>query len=93
MSDLVTNSLGRSFPPKNGRVSVNLDRNTDGCTVLTISDNGVIPAEPVSASVGETDRRMRVIKGLLRQIDGALTMHDENGSRSEIVFAKRGVLE
>ena len=89
ISDLVTNSLQRSFPPNNGRVNLSLNCNTDGRIVLTVSDNGVAPAGPAITAAGETARRIRVIKGLLRQIDGALTMHDENGSHSEIIVARQ----
>ena len=91
VNELVTISLRRSFPPANGRVSLSLSCNTDGRTVLTVSDNGVPPSGPAISGAGEMVRRIRVIKGLVRQMDGALTMHDENAARWEIVFAKMGM--
>lgn len=82
VTELVTNALKHAFPTGTGRIDVLLERSEDGQVALIVADNGQgyrIDEAAASAGLGA-----RIIKGLVAQLGGTMTMQAENGTRCEI---------
>ena len=85
VNELVTNSYKHAFNNvEEGLVEISLTEN--GKTVsLRIKDNG--PGYNAS-KVAESAVGLEIIKGLVQQIDGAMTYRYDSGSLHEISFSK-----
>ena len=90
VSELVTNCLQHAFLSGNGLVTVKLNRNSADDIVLTVSDNGV-PVASVEPEAKKVTQRERVIRGLVGQIDGVISVHRACGSHTEIVIPTRAL--
>jgi two-component sensor histidine kinase len=84
VTELVTNCLKHAFRQDNGRVSVILHRNSKSDVVLIVSDNG-----GASVCPGAQQERlgMKIIRGLVGQLDGVMKVGHDDGRRTEILLA------
>lgn len=79
--ELVTNAAKHAFGPEGGKISVTLSREGDMAVLTVADDGGGLPEEPVRNS------GLRVVEALVLQLDGALRVWREGGTRFEITFA------
>ncbi len=88
LNEFVTNALKHAFPSGCGTIRVGL-RDVDGeCAALEVSDDGVGIADEIdyehSRGLG-----LRLVRGLVRQLDGALHRLPGSGTGFRIDFARR----
>ncbi|WP_162558694.1 tetratricopeptide repeat-containing sensor histidine kinase [Robertkochia solimangrovi] len=86
LNEAITNSIKHAFPKNyKGVIDIQLTKTTKSCYLLVISDNGIGFKEEndylESDSLG-----MNLIKGLSDQIQGTLTVNNENGVHLRIEF-------
>lgn len=80
VTELVTNSLKHAFPAGTGAIRVMLDHGEGDELVLVVEDDG-------KGSGGDTHRAglgSTIIRGLIDQLQGRMTMRTEGGTRTEI---------
>jgi two-component sensor histidine kinase len=84
LSELVTNTCKYAFPDGGGTIIVRLRAGENGRSVLSVRDDGVgIDLDGVTtASMG-----MRLIKGVVAQMDGAYTIRNDGGTVFEADIA------
>lgn len=86
LNELVTNALKHAFAGRGKRLLVELGASPDGKHRLVVADDGVgLPAgfDPDHApTLG-----LRMVRGLVQQIDGELLVESPPGTKFEIVFA------
>jgi two-component sensor histidine kinase len=84
VTELVTNCLKHAFRQDNGRISVTLQRHTKSEVVLMVSDDGSAPGPP-----GAHKERlgMKIVRGLVGQLDGVVKINHDDGYRTEILLA------
>jgi PAS domain S-box-containing protein len=82
VTELVTNSLKHAFPGGEGHIEVELDWDDAGWVTLVVADNG--KGQDSAAAGSGKALGARVIEGLVAQLGGTMTVHNHNGSRSEI---------
>ena len=91
VTELVTNSLKHAFPNGKGQIRVELAQGADGTVSLVVSDNGKGGADAAPDEPGALSSRKglgaNIIKGLIAQLRGTMSVHTENGTRSEIRVA------
>ncbi|WP_205421154.1 sensor histidine kinase [Rhizobium terrae] len=85
VTELVTNALKHAFPDRTGNVSVTLQREDDGKITLVVADDGQGQAESETAT-GQFRPGLGagIIAGLVAQLGGTMTIHSNNGTRTEI---------
>jgi two-component sensor histidine kinase len=84
-AELIIDSLDHSLP-RGGRIALTLGRTMNEAVVLTVSDNRLAAGIEVEADANRAARRMRIIRGLAAQLDGAATERYSDGLHIEIVI-------
>ncbi len=91
VTELVTNCLKHAFPGgRKGTIEVQLGRRQDGAIVLSVADDGVGYA-PAEAAGARRSMGARIVEGLVRQLEGVMTVRREQGTRVEVRFAGAGL--
>lgn len=83
LSELVTNALKYAFKDKTGTITVSLKPAEKGRSVLTVADDG----DGFDAGPGEQSMGMRLIEGIVAQLDGNYRYIKGNGTRFEAELA------
>ena len=85
VAELVTNSIKHAFPSGKGKITVILERRTNGEIALIVSDNGQgWPPGTAIQGVNGPGLGTRIINGLVNQLHGAQIMNNDRGARTEI---------
>ena len=84
VTELVTNCLKHAFRQDNGRISVILQRKTKSEVALIVSDDGGASVSPGAHKEG---LGMKIIRGLVGQLDGVMKISHDDGYRTEILLA------
>ncbi|CAN5336046.1 PAS domain-containing sensor histidine kinase [soil metagenome] len=84
VTELVTNSLKHAFPEGEGAIQVTLDIDDDGMAALIVTDNG--QGHDVTGGAPKTSLGATIIRGLVAQLGGSLTIDGTNGTRSQILI-------
>lgn len=84
INELVTNSVKHAFPNNNGRVKVKITSHHDDIELL-ISDDGIGLPENLDYEKTES-LGLKLVKSLVDQIDGHMTLHTNDGTSIEIIF-------
>jgi two-component sensor histidine kinase len=84
VTELVTNCLKHAFRQDNGLISVILHRNTKSEVVLIVSDDGGASVCPGARKEG---LGMKIVRGLVGQLDGVMKISHEDGCRTKILLA------
>jgi two-component sensor histidine kinase len=85
VTELVTNSLKHAFPDGKGAIDILLQRNDDQTVALVVADNGGGKAKADgSADDAKPALGTSIIRGLVAQLQGAMVVRHDNGTRSEI---------
>jgi PAS domain S-box-containing protein len=88
INEIVTNSLKYAFPDAiEGNISINL-KTEDEKIILSITDDGVGLSENFDLKKTKT-LGLRLVKTLVRQIDGSLELHRNNGTEFDIKFPNK----
>jgi PAS domain S-box-containing protein len=90
VTELVTNSLKHAFPEGNGTISIILRRDTGQHMTLIVADDGIGQPENETAENPRSGLGTRIIARLVEQLEGQMTMHNANGSMTEIRFVMLG---
>jgi len=84
VTELVTNALKYAFPVGVGKIEVRLSHAADGVLDLAVCDNGQ-GYEP-AALLDETGLGARIVRGLVGQLRGTMTIHQEGGTQCHITL-------
>ncbi len=84
VTELVTNSLKHAFPEGEGAIEVTLDLNDDGMAALVVADNG--KGHDMTGGAPKDSLGATIIRGLVTQLGGSLTIDATNGTRSQILI-------
>lgn len=86
LNEAVTNSLKYAFPKNRpGRIRVSFRQTKEQTYQLTISDNGV--GLPTALDIRRSDTLgMTMMRGLSQQIDGQLTVYQDQGVHIQLLF-------
>jgi PAS domain S-box-containing protein len=87
VTELVTNSLKHAFPDGTGTISVVLRNDTDEKLVLIVSDDGIGLADKLAADRLGAGLGTRIIGNLVGQLEGTMTVRNQNGMTTEIRIA------
>ncbi len=88
VTELVTNALKHAFPGGAGTIVVELERGEDNKVTLIVSDDGQgHAADDASPGHNRTGLGISIIAGLVDQLEGTMTMRNDNGTRTEIRVA------
>lgn len=88
VTEMVTNALKHAFPDGPGAIDVILERGADGRIALIVADNGVgYAADDALADGAVAGLGSSIIKGLVAQMGGVMSVTANNGTRFEIRFA------
>ncbi|MBP9231110.1 MAG: PAS domain S-box protein [Phenylobacterium sp.] len=88
VTELVTNALKHAFPAGPGTIDVILEHGADGSIALIVADNGVgYAAVDALGEVGAAGLGASIIKGLVSQLGGVMSVTASNGTRCEIRLA------
>ena len=87
VTELVTNSLKHAFAAGKGEIAVTMTVGDDGAVSLVVADNGRGYDTAQAAAAGPKGLGANIIKGLLAQLRGTMSVHNEGGARSEIRVA------
>jgi two-component sensor histidine kinase/CheY-like chemotaxis protein len=84
--EIVSNSIKHAFHGRNeNTIRIDFIHNTGGIYQLKVSDNGRgFPADLSMSS--SRNFGLHLIKGLVKQLDGSLTMNSDNGVTTNIIF-------
>jgi PAS domain S-box-containing protein len=86
LNELLTNAIKYAYPDRRGTIEVVLRRTGDGKVLFSVSDRGVGLPEDIDRRQ-KSSLGLRVINGLVRQIQGELAMSQAKpGSRFEVLF-------
>jgi len=84
--ELVGNALLHAFPGKNGgTIKIGMSRSEDGGYTLTIADDGIGIPKGLDAQEAPT-LGMRLVKNLVAQLDGHMSVDNSLGTRIAIRF-------
>lgn len=84
INELVVNSIKYAFPDRSGKITIKLKEDT-GNYVLTVGDNGVgLPGGLDLDSLKSLG--LVLVTNLVEQIDGKLTMKNQNGTMFRVSF-------
>lgn len=87
VAEVVTNSLKHGFAGRDtGTITISLERDAAGANVLVIKDDG-IGLPPDHDPARSTGLGMRIIQGLVAQLDGTISMASEAGSVTRVRLA------
>jgi two-component sensor histidine kinase len=88
LNEAITNSIKYAFPDdRTGMIYITLETKAENQYVLTISDNGI----GFDLNLNNTKANsfgMSLIKGLTDDLDGKLTMENNNGTILKIEFSQ-----
>lgn len=84
INELVTNSVKHAFPENNGKVKVKITSHHDNIQ-LVISDDGIGLPENLDYEKTES-LGLKLVKSLVGQIDGHMTLHTNAGTTIKINF-------
>jgi two-component sensor histidine kinase len=84
VTELVTNSLKHAFPQGVGNISVVLRNDSDGKLVLTVSDDGAGKSGNGSADTAKLGLGTGIVRSLVDQLEGTMTVRIDNGMTTEI---------
>jgi PAS domain S-box-containing protein len=86
VNELVTNSMKHAFPdPEKGKIAIIISKEGSRIT-LTVSDNGV--GLPANIDFNNTESvGLSLLNQLVKQIDGNIELHQENGTQFIITFS------
>ena len=88
VTELVSNALKHAFPDGPGTIDVILRRGADGGVALIVADNGVgYAADEVLGGGPVSGLGASIIKGLVSQMSGVMSVAGDKGTRVEIRFA------
>jgi two-component sensor histidine kinase len=86
VTELISNALKHAFRRgEQGEISVTLTRESSGCVVLAVSDNGVGIPEHVSIADSST-LGLQLVTILADQLGGSVTMQRSNPTRLVLRF-------
>ena len=90
VNELISNSLKHAFPgERDGLVTVKADQMPDGSVLLVVADDGVgLPPE-----IGFWNTKtlgLRLVRSLVRQLDGEIELNGSAGTEFRIRFATEG---
>ncbi len=88
INELVSNALKHAFSDDTGRVEISLETRSDQQYTLRVTDDGIGIEKTDSAKTANT-MGLNLVRGLVRQLGGTLTMATEASSNFEIVFANK----
>lgn len=85
INELVSNSLKHAFPnSRKGEIHISLD-SEDKKVILMVSDDGT--GLPDNLNIRKTDTLgLQLIRNLVKQLDGKLEFHSNNGAKFKISF-------
>lgn len=84
INEIVTNSVKHAFPNKTGEVIVKINSYQDDIHLI-MSDNGI--GVPKDLDYEKTDSLgLKLVKSLVDQIDGHMTIESNNGTTTKICF-------
>ncbi|HHY00804.1 MAG TPA: PAS domain S-box protein [Methanothermobacter sp.] len=84
INEIVTNSVKHAFPDHTGKITVKISSSHDDIQ-LTLSDNGI--GIPEKLDYEKTDSLgLKLVKSLVDQIDGHMTIESTNGTSIKIIF-------
>lgn len=84
VTELVTNSLKHAFPGGAGHISVKLQPGADGKIMLVVADDGTPQSRNGAAIGANSGLGLRVVEGLVAQLEGSMTVQHAGGTRTEI---------
>jgi two-component sensor histidine kinase len=84
VTELVTNSLKHAFPDGKGNISVALGVEEDGVVVLKVGDDGGGTPDDGGADHFTPGLGTVIIRGLVSQIAGTMSVRRDNGMTTEI---------
>lgn len=88
VTELVTNSLKHAFPNGHGRIDVGLQR-LDGQLVLVVRDDGCGTPKDMPQPGARRGLGTDIVKGLVSQLGGKMTVSSGGGTRSEIIVPEK----
>ncbi|MDZ5650773.1 sensor histidine kinase [Nitrospirillum sp. BR 11828] len=88
VTELITNSLKHAFPDGQGTITMDMRRRPDGNVVLVVADDGAGAASDADQAPGAYGRGLgsMIMRGLVGQLDGTITMRFDAGTRAEIIL-------
>ncbi|TWB35732.1 sensor histidine kinase [Nitrospirillum pindoramense] len=89
VTELITNSLKHAFPDGQGTITMEMCRRAEGDVLLVIADDGTGAAAPEAGQpAGAYGRGVgsMIMKGLVGQLDGTMTVRVDQGTRVEIIL-------
>lgn len=89
INELITNSLKHAFPKRHsGRIRLTMEHRPDGVIRLVVSDNGVGMPHGEAEQKEPKTLGLRLVTDLARQLDGTVTMNNEQGARVQVDFSR-----
>jgi len=87
LNEAITNAIKYAFPDgRNGEISILLSKTASNQYLLRISDNGIgMPSDFNNKKPGSLG--MSLMKGLSEDLDGSLSIENNNGTTIKILFA------
>ncbi|MDE1150503.1 MAG: PAS domain S-box protein [Azospirillaceae bacterium] len=89
VTELITNSLKHAFPDGKGTITLALRQRIEGGVVLEVADDGTGASDvPAAEENGGYKRGLgsKIVKGLVAQLDGTISMRFDKGTRAEIIL-------
>jgi PAS domain S-box-containing protein len=84
VTELVTNSLKHAFCSGGGTIEIILSQSDDGTILLVVADNGKGYGDIEVASPADTALGTRIVRGMVSQLRGTISVTDQFGTRTEI---------
>lgn len=89
INELITNSLKHAFPQgQAGRIELHMGRRSNGSVRVVIADDGVGMPANVDLSIAPKTLGLRLVNDLAKQLDGAVTVSVERGTRVQVDFLR-----
>jgi two-component sensor histidine kinase len=93
INELISNSLKYAFPEdKSGTIHVSFHEPKQGEYRLIVKDNGIGLPENFSVEKGSS-LGLKLVSGLVRQIEGEMKVKNEAGVKFEIHFSSNGAID
>ena len=87
INELVSNALKHAFPGGSGRIDVSFNVAPDGRCVLTVADDGIGLPDDIDI-VAATSLGLLLVRDLVGQLHGELTVERHAGTRFVLAFDK-----